>query len=208
MSQHEFQLFSSDAAWKRDKQNLRRSPLCFQEPATFQTHNEKCHSSERAISWLAFAYYKFYLHLYMCLDRKETLIVDTAMALNLRCYCTTQMRTLTRNILGKSKTLCTIKPLNGINWLIGSNLSRKTFPKLLFRSKCTLKLYRLLVSVGYWQSVSLCPNVIPLSGLIVHNVLDFPWMFLVSVLIWVVQKQRSFNAIRVSFLSRHINKCH
>jgi hypothetical protein len=30
-------------------------------------------------------------------------------------------------------------------------------------------------------------QLIPLSGLIVHNVLDFPRMFLVSVLIWVVQ---------------------
>jgi hypothetical protein len=55
---------------------------------------------------------------------------------------------------------------NGINQLMGSNLSRMTSLRLIFHTECPVKLIHLLLFVGYWllESVCLCPSVIPLSS--------------------------------------------
>jgi hypothetical protein len=47
---------------------------------------------------------------------------------------------------------------NVISLLMRSNFSRLTYPKLLFHTKCAIKLLRLLLSGGYGNQISLAQS--------------------------------------------------
>jgi hypothetical protein len=53
-------------------------------------------------------------------------------------------------------------PLNGINWLTGSNLSWLTSPKLLFHTLFYFEANLLTIISWLMESVCLCPKMIPL----------------------------------------------